>query len=182
MLSPTTARPASDRKRAWPASGHQSTAAGPCWPTWSRKHQLTPRRALCPKDQLACRAVCSSALRRMGVSAVAVATPDLTVLLVDDVLGPLTPSGLSSSRLRSRLRGKDLAYPGGAFATVGPTPAVGNSVNGRLLRHVSLSWCRLPVGWDHRFAMSMGPPRRPGQLREAAPGDPPPRPAGVHIR
>src|SRR4029450_5802341 len=64
------------------------------------------------------------ALGRTGVAAVAIATPDLTVLLVDDVLGPLTPSGLSSSGLRSRLRWKDLAAPGAALAAVGPAPAV----------------------------------------------------------
>jgi hypothetical protein len=77
----------------------------------------------------------NSALRRRGIVAVSVATPDLTVLLVDDVLGPLTPRRFASGGLRSRLCGKDLAYPGSTFAAVGPAAAVGDGVNGRLLRH-----------------------------------------------
>src|SRR5919106_5147436 len=90
---------------------------------------------MCPEGWSARRAVPTSALQRTGVVAVAVPTPDLTVLLVDDVLAPLTPSRLTSGGLRSRLRGKDLAYADGAFAAVGPAAAVGDGVNGRLLRH-----------------------------------------------
>src|SRR5918994_601464 len=80
-------------------------------------------------------AVRSSALWRMGIVAVAVATPDLTVFLVDNVLGPLTPRRFASCGLRSRLCGKDSAYPGSAFAAVGPAAAMGHGVKGRLLRH-----------------------------------------------
>jgi len=80
-------------------------------------------------------AVRISALRRMGIVAVAVATPDLTVLLVDDVLGSLTPRRFASRGLRSRLCGKDLAYPDSACAAVGLADAVGDGVNGRLFRH-----------------------------------------------
>jgi hypothetical protein len=143
----------------WPASSNAfPTRCPPGWTTWASgpvterssrhgarsmlTHQVaedasSPHTSLCLQGRLGRRAVRSSALRRMGVVAVAAATTDLLIspsLLLDDVLGPLAPSGLGSGRLSSRLRWKHLAQSGGTFATVGPTPAVGDSVNGRLLR------------------------------------------------
>jgi hypothetical protein len=69
-------------------------------------------------------AVLISAPWRMGIVAVAVATADFTVLLVDDVFGPLTPRRFAPGGLSSGLRAKDFAYPGSAFAAVGPAAAV----------------------------------------------------------